>query len=142
MARYVGKDLQKFLGEKIENWLGLKINREKTRVVNLCEEGEKLDFLGYSFRRDRDLYGREKFYWNMHPSKKSLAREREKLRGMTDKRCCFQPLPELIGQINRHLKGWSNYYRAGYSRCAFRHINCYVRERLTQHLHHRSQRAW
>jgi hypothetical protein len=29
-----------------------------------------------------------------------------------------------------------------YSRCAFRHINCFVREKLTRHLSRRSQRAW
>jgi len=66
MARYPGDDLQRFVGEKIEGWLGLKINREKTRVVNLRGEGETLDFLGYSFRLDRDLYGRDSKYWNMH----------------------------------------------------------------------------
>ncbi|MEI8311994.1 MAG: hypothetical protein WCH98_14690, partial [Verrucomicrobiota bacterium] len=70
MARYAGGDLQRFIGEKIEGWLGLKIKREKTRVVNLRGEGETLDFLGYSFRLDRDLHGRDRKYWNMHPSKK------------------------------------------------------------------------
>ena len=60
MARYAGGDLQRFIGEKIEGWLGLKINREKTRVVNLRGEGETLDFPGYSFRLDRDLHGRDR----------------------------------------------------------------------------------
>jgi RNA-directed DNA polymerase len=143
MARYAGDDLQRFIGEKIEGWLGLKINREKTRVVNLRESGQRLDFLGYSFRLDRSLYGADKPpYWNMHPSKKSLAREREKLRGMISRRRCHQHLPEMIAQINRHLKGWANYYRPGYSRCAFRQINRFVRERLARYLRRRSQRAW
>ena len=142
MARYAGRDLQEFIGEKIEGWLGLKINREKTRVLDLRKQGETLDFLGYSFRLDRDLHGRAKRYWNMHPSKKSLARERENLRGMINKKRSFQPLPELIGQLNRHLKGWANYYRPGYSRCALRAINRFVRDRLARHLRRRSQRAW
>jgi RNA-directed DNA polymerase len=142
MARYAGDDLQRFIGEKIEGWLGLKINRDKTRVVNLRGEGETLDFLGYSFRLDRDLHGRDKRYWNMHPSKKSLARERERLREMTGSNQSHTPLPDLIGRINRHLKGWANYYRPGYSRDAFRQINRFVRERLARHLRRRSQRAW
>ncbi len=142
MARYAGADLQGFIDEKIEGWLGLKINREKTRVVNLRGQSATLDFLGYSFRLDRDRYGREKSYWNMHPSKKSLAREREKLRGIINQKRSFQPLPELIGQINRHLRGWANYYRPGYSRDALRQTNRFVRERLARHLRRRSQRAW
>lgn len=143
MAHYVGDDLQRFIGDKIEGWLGLKINREKTRVVNLREAGETLDFLGYSYRLDRSLYGADKPpYWNMHPSKKSLAREREKLRGMINRRRCHQQLSEMIAQINRHLKGWSNYYRPGYSRYAFRQINRFVQERLARHLRRRSQRGW
>lgn len=142
MARYAGHDLQRFVEEKIEGWLGLKINREKTRVIDLRQEGQSLDFLGFSFRHDRDLHGRGTGYWNMHPSKKSLARERERLREMTGSNQSHTPLPGLIGRLNRHLKGWANYYRPGYSRCAFRQINRFVRERLTRHLRRRSQRAW
>ena len=50
MAHYVGPALQRFVDEKIEGWLGLKINREKTRIINLRQEGQVLDFLGFSFR--------------------------------------------------------------------------------------------
>lgn len=142
LARYVGKDLQEFVEEKIERWMGLKLNREKTRVFNVRQKGQTLDFLGFSFRYDRDLYGRDKRYWNMHPSKKTLARERERLREMTNASQSHTPLPELIGRINRHLRGWANYYEPRYSRRAFRHINAFVRERLTRHLRRRSQRAW
>ena len=142
LARHAGEELQSFVEEKIEGWLGLKINREKTRVVNLREEGQTLDFLGFSFRLDRDLHGRDRRYWNLHPSKQSLAREREKLRGMINRKQSHTPLPELIKRLNLHLTGWSNYFRLGYSRCAFRQINRLVRERLEGHLRRRSQRAW
>lgn len=142
LARYAGSRLQGFTEEKIEGWLGLKLNRDKTRVLDLREEGQTLDFLGYSFRWDRDKYGRGTRYWNMHPSKKALKREREKLRGMTNKEQCFTPLPDLIERLNRHLKGWANYYRPGYSRHAFRDINRFVRDRLVRHLRRRSQRPW
>ena len=142
LARYAGEKLQSFVVEKIEGWLGLKINREKTRVVDLREAGQTLDFLGFSFRFDRDLKGRPWRYWNLHPSKQSLAREREKLRGMIDRKQSHTPLPALIKRLNRHLIGWSNYFRLGYSRRAFRQINRLVRLRLERHLSHRSQRGW
>ncbi len=34
---------------KIEKWLRLEINRDKTRVVDLREEKASLDFLGHTF---------------------------------------------------------------------------------------------
>jgi RNA-directed DNA polymerase len=142
LARYAGGNLRRFVDEKIEGWLMLKINREKTQVIDLRQEGATLDFLGFSFRQDRDLHGRNKRYWNMPPSKKSLAREREKLRAMIGSKQSHIPLPELIGSLNRHLKGWSNYYRVGHSRKALRQINRFVRERLARHLRRRSQRGW
>ncbi len=88
LARCAGETLPEFIEKKIEDWLGLKINREKTRVVNLREQGASLDFLGYSFRLDRDRHGRKLRYWNMRPSGKALAREREKLRGLINHRRC------------------------------------------------------
>jgi RNA-directed DNA polymerase len=50
MARKVDKRLTDFIEEKLEDWMGLEINQEKTRVVNLREEGQGLDFLGYTCR--------------------------------------------------------------------------------------------
>ena len=122
--------------------MGLEINREKTRVVDLKESGASLDFLGYTFRWDRDLKGREQCYLNVCPSKKALVREREKLHAMTDAHQCSKPIPELIGELNRHLRGWANYFSYGYPRAAFRKINWYVLDRLTQHVRRRSQRPF
>src|SRR5205823_12915758 len=142
LTREVKGKLRKFVEEKIEVWLGLRINREKTRLINLREPGQRLDFLGYSFRLDRDRCGRKLRYWNMCPSTQAIARERERLRRMINKSRCFQPLPNLIQELNRHLKAWSNYFRPGYSRDAFRQINSYVRLRLALHLRRHSQRPW
>ncbi len=142
MARYQGPRLSGWIESKIEGWMGLEINREKTRVVNLRQEGTRLDFLGFTFRWDRDLKGRNHRYLNVFPSKKSLARERDRLREMTDKRQCFKPVPMLVVELNRHLRGWSNYFRFGYPRMAFREINSFVRSRLGVHLRRRSQRPF
>ena len=142
LASDLSGTLTAFVEEKLEGWMGLRINREKTRWFNLKEEGQRLDFLGYSLRYDRDLHGRPRKYLNVFPSPKSLKRERAKLQAMTDERQCFTPVPELIARINRHLKGWATYYAYGYPRKAFRDMNHYVRQRLSIHLNRRSQRPY
>ena len=142
LARYISPQIEAFTEQKIEGWLGLSINREKTRVFDAREPGQTLDFLGYSFRYDRDTHGRPWHYWNLVPSRKALQRERNTLRQMTGPEQCFTPLPELIGRINRQMRGWANYFSIGYPRMARRHINRYVRERLTRHVKRRSQRGY
>ena len=128
--------------ETLQQRFQLQINEEKTRELDLREPGASLDFLGFTFRWDRDKRGRRWKYLNVTPSKRSLSREREKLREMTSQSQCYKPIPRLIRDVNRHLSGWSNYYRFGYSRPALRHINSYVRLRLSCHLHRRSQRPF
>lgn len=142
LARYISPRLQQYIESKLEGWLGLQLNREKTRLVNLRVPGQSLDFLGYTFRYDRDLLGRDKRYWKVGPSRKALAREREVLRDKTGPHRCHKPLPELIDELNRHLRGWAKYFSYGYPRKALRSINGFVQCRLARHLNRRSQRPW
>ena len=142
LARHISERLQRWIEERLEGWLGLKINREKTRVLALRPPGQSLDFLGYTFREDRDRYGRPQRYWNLEPSRKAMAREREALRGLINSHQSHTPLPELIGRLNRHLRGWAKYFGLGYPQPAFRQINHFVRYRLGKHLKRRSQRGW
>jgi RNA-directed DNA polymerase len=142
LAHYQGEKLSGWIESKIEGWMGLEINRDKTRVIDLRQPGEKLHFLGYMFRYDRDLTGKRQLYLNVTVSEKALKRERQKLYGMISSEVCFKPLPQLIEELNRHLKGWANYFSYGYPRKGFRQINCYVRQRLTQHVQRRSQRPF
>ena len=81
LARYQGTRLTDWIESKLEGWLGLEINREKTRnalitfaqVVRLKEEGASLDFPGFTFRYYDDLEGRGWRYLHMGPSAKSLG---------------------------------------------------------------------
>jgi RNA-directed DNA polymerase len=142
LAHHQSKKLQGWIESKLEGWMGLEINRHKTRMIELKREGEKLDFLGYTFRYDRDLRGRPQRYLNVTISKKALSKERQRLRELIRKERCFMPLPHLIEELNQHLRGWANYFRYGYPRQGFREINVYVRERLTRHVRRRSQRPF
>lgn len=142
LARYQGPRLQGWIEARIETWLRLALNRDKTRLVEVRRRNERLDFLGYSFRYGRDLQGGGHRYLNVFPAAKSLQRERARLKELTGPKMCFKPVPRLITEINRQVRGWSNYFGYGYPRKAFRDLNRYVRERMSTHLRRRSQRPF
>jgi RNA-directed DNA polymerase len=142
MARYISPQLRGWIEDKLEGWLGLQINRDKTRILPLRQTGQSLDFLGYTFRYARDQQGRPHRYWNLEPSRKAMERERAAVRSLTGPNQSHTPVPELIGRINRHLRGWSNYFKLGYPRKAFRQLNHFVGSQLGRHLQRRSQRGW
>jgi RNA-directed DNA polymerase len=142
LAKQMGSETIEYIESRLEGKFQLEINREKTRVVDLREKGASLNFLGYTFRYDRDLKGRDRRFLNVFPSKKAVQREREKLHEMTDSHQCFKPISTLIGELNRHLRGWANYFSFGYSTSAHWEIDWYVRGRLIQHLQRRSQRPF
>lgn len=142
LARYFGEPLRKAVEKRLEGPMGLVINREKTRIVNLREPGASLDFLGFTFRYVRDRHGRSHRYLEMAPSKKSVLREKQAILAMTNTRWCYCPPNELIKRLNRQIGGWANYFRLGYCRRAMRAINHYVRDRLYRHFRRRSQRRY
>jgi RNA-directed DNA polymerase len=142
LARYTGKQICDFIESKIETWLGLELNRDKTKIVNLRQPGNSLDFLGFTFRYDRDLKGRDFRYLNVTPSAKALQAQREALREMINTGQSHVPVPHLIVRVNGQLRGWANYFSFGYPRKAKRMINWYVRSRLKKHLRRRSQRPF
>ena len=53
---------------------------------------------------------------------------------MTNSHQCFKPIPVLIGELKRHLKGWANYVSLGYPMSAYCEIDGYIQDRLIQHL--------
>ena len=95
LVRQPSQKLVDWIEAKLETWMGLEINRDKTRVVELKQEGASLDFLGFTFRWDRSRLG-PGHYWNLYPSDKSLQRERVKLKEMTSGRYSYWPIPMLI----------------------------------------------
>lgn len=141
LARYQGHRLDEWISRHLEDWLGLSLNREKTSVVRL-HQCESLDFLGFTFRFDRDLHGRDTKYLNVIPSKKSLLGARDAVRLKTGPRMCFKPTPAIVEELNGYLRGWSAYFRYGYPRKAFRDISHYTRNRMITHLNRRSQRKY
>lgn len=142
LARYQGQGISDWVQRTVEDWMGLEINRDKTRIVKLETAGASLDFLGYRFRFEPDKFGRPKRFLNRVPSPAACARERDRIREIVNKKRCFTPIPKLIEEVNQQLSGWANYFGNGRSRPAFRRMNWFVLERMIRHLKRRSQRPY
>jgi len=139
LARYIGTPITEFLESWLEGKMDLKINRAKTRILNLKDPGERLDFLGYSFRLDRDLMGRDTRYLNQFPSPKAVSHCQGKVRQVT--RCGYkEPLRVVIPELNRSLLSWARYFRKGYPSKTFRAMDAFVLVRMERFLRNRSQR--
>ena len=141
LARYIGHRIPRWIERTVEDWLGLTINRRKTRIVKLTPEGtDQLDFLGYTFRYDWDQFGRQTRYFTAVPSKRALARARDEVRRLTASTRCYIPIAKLVGELNALLRGWQQYFQFGHARGAQHALTAFAIERLRRHLRRRSQR--
>jgi len=139
LARHMGTRITGWLEHTLTHELGLTLNREKTRTVQMRRPGESLDFLGMTMRYDRDLQGRSHRYLNIFPSPKAVERFKDKVRRLTGSGY-KRSLRATISALNRLMDGWKAYFDFGYPRKVFRDLNGFILQRFKIFLRHRSQR--
>ena len=118
----------------------LTINESKTSLKDARRE--RFDFLGFSFGPHHPYNSSPRMYLYMSasPSKKSVQRLKAKVRALlvpsnTD------PWPKVRDDLNRSLRGWSNYFNLGSPVAEFRSVDHYVRERVRAFLARRHKVA-
>jgi hypothetical protein len=94
--------------------LGLELHREKTRVVDLREGREGLEFLGCHFhaRVSGRLLERGicRYYLQRWPSQEAMKRVRRRIKALTGRGRAGMDIREVIMRINPLLRGWGNYF--------------------------------
>jgi hypothetical protein len=107
--------------------LGLNLNKEKTRRLNLKED-KKLEFLGFEFIRTKSWRTNKRLIL-LRPSPKSQKKCREKIRRLINQKIPLKAEDQIKG-LNQYLTGWTNYFRLGNSSKALSQISHYVDKRV------------
>jgi len=115
--------------------LGLRLHPDKTKIVDLRDGREGLDFLGCHFRACMSgrLWEQKRivrYYLHRWPSQQAMKRLRDKVRARTGRNRCGDDIREVIADLNPLLRGWGNYFRTGNAARKFRQVDWYVVGRL------------
>jgi RNA-directed DNA polymerase len=116
--------------------LRLTVNETKTRLC--CGPDEPFDFLGYTIGR---LYSPRTggSYIGARPSDKKLRGLCRKLSEQTERRWTWLDEDEMVGRLNRILRGWANYFCLGTVTKAYRRVTAHACHRLRQWLMQKHQ---
>lgn len=115
--------------------LGLRLHPDKTKVVDLREGREGLDFLGCHFRARMSgrLWEQKRiirYYLHRWPSQRAMVRLWAKVRDRTGRNRVGMDIRGVITDVSPILRGWGNYFRTGNAADKFRQIDWYVWWRL------------
>ena len=139
----MGKSIPKTVTDQLTKLLsrmGLALNGDKTRKVEATEMS--FDFLGFTVRYSRDLFVKDKKYWEIMPSKKSEQKVREKVRIFLDNHG-HSPAKETADGLNAIIRGWLNYFiieGVSYSQVSKRRLRHYLSTKLYRYFNRKSQR--
>jgi Retron-type reverse transcriptase len=112
--------------------LKLTVNEGKTHVRRVAgEAGETFDFLGYTFGRHWTFKSNR---WLLcgAPGKKRVERVCQDISDLTDRSHTGLSETQMVGKLNRVLRGWAGYFCIGPVTPAYRKVNSHVRYRFRQ----------
>ncbi len=120
-----GGDAEHYMGilEGLLEELGLKLNREKSRVI-AAKEG--FDFLGFHYMR---LFVKGRTLLTPCPSPCSNAAEkfRAKVRTITSKSIVhLKDEKQLARELNSLIRGWTNYFNHSNASETYKHLQRFV----------------
>jgi RNA-directed DNA polymerase len=121
--------------DEILSSLGLRLHTDKTKVVDLGDGWEGLDFFGCHFRAcmsGRLWEQRRVIRYCLHrwPSRRAMNRLRDKICGRTGRNRAGRGIREVIADLNPVLRGWGSYFRTGNAAEKFCQVDDYVVKRL------------
>jgi RNA-directed DNA polymerase len=141
LAKQIGKGFVASIEGILEQRMGLEVNREKTKIVNLKLEGSELNFLGYRFRKLKSTR-MDREYCHVECSQNTLKRARMRIKEILSKKYNYRPVEGTVERLNKFLIGWGAYYHKGYPSRSFDKINFYAERRTIANLKSRSQRGY
>ena len=130
----------KGLLERLEKWLkakGLKLNEEKTRLVNAWEEG--FNFVGFAIKRRKSWKGRNSYH--VEPCKKSQNKLKAAIRETLSVQTRNCDETQAIREVNEITRGWAQAFYYGNNCRVFGSMQMYARQRLRNWLWRRHDRT-
>jgi RNA-directed DNA polymerase len=100
--------------------LKLKLNKEKTKIVN--SDVEDFCFLGFKFRNIR---GKRRY----SPKKIAIEKFKDSVKQITGRKQPVKP-EDMIGRLNQTIRGWGNYFKIGEVRVLYKQLDVWIHTRV------------
>lgn len=111
--------------------LGLRLNEDKTRIVDARKEPFK--FLGFTIQvRKNPKTGKE--FPLMRPSPRALEKIRAEIKKTTCRKTLNLPTRDVIQKLNEKVRGWVGYFYYGNCSSDFRTLKGFLDERVRIYL--------